>query len=334
MPTMANANIMKLVFKNITSPQKILTEIRNKTLYNVILRTTDYDKIYKSMGKSKVPLLGCKADYPKITLLSNDNAATACWDGKLKIFDTKNYKCIKTVEGVTEIQSMVTLSNNNIAVCASHHIKVFDTSRDYECIKTISVKYDRLFVLSNGDLASKAYINQYSIVIYHHDTDYDSFKELAEAEDGFMCITSISKCNVAVGSYKSLLIYIYDIEDDYKCLKKLSGHKDWILDIVFDNRNKLLISGSNDGVINIWNESEFSCIKTIATSKAIYFLLLLANGYFASGGRDGVKIYNLKDYETVKHIDECSTNCLKQLKDNRIISVTRNDGTITIWNYI
>jgi WD40 repeat protein len=96
----------------------------------------------------------------------------------------------------------------------------------------------------------------------------------------------------------------------------------------------MLISGSNDGVINIWNESEFNCIKTIATYKAIYCLLLLANGYFASGGRDGVKIYNLKDDEIVKHIDECSTNCLKQLKDNRIISVTRNDGTITIWNYI
>jgi WD40 repeat protein len=240
MPTMANANIMKLVFKNIISPQKILPAIRNKTLYNIILRTTDFDNIYKSMGKSKVLLLGCKADYPKITLLDSGNAATACWDGKLRIFDTKNYKCIKTVEGVNEIQSMVTLSDNNIAICASHHIKIFDTSKDYQCIKTISVnghKYDKLFVLSNGDLASKAYINQYSIVIYHHNTDYNSFKELTEAEDGFMCITSISKCNVAIGSYKSLLIYIYDIEDDYKCLKKLSGHKDWILDIVFDNRN-------------------------------------------------------------------------------------------------
>jgi WD40 repeat protein len=191
-------------------------------------------------------------------------------------------------------------------------------------------------VLSNGDIATHGRIYNRSMIIYHRNSEYDTFKELSNNKpmDTFNCITSLSDNNTAVNSIRENVIYVYDMGDDYKCVKEFLSYQNWIHELLYIRQNSLLISGSIDRKIKFWSvNDDYNCIKTIITHEAVYYLLLLSGGYFASGGVDGIKIYHMKSYELINHLDKhYSTTSFKQLDDNRIIS-SSSDGAVMIWNY-
>jgi WD40 repeat protein len=338
MASLTNANIMTLIYENFIPDYRTIADIKNNLLCQVILKSIDYTKFYKAIGKSSI-LLEDKIPFPKITLLADDNLIIT-GDYNLRIVNTDNYKTLRTIEQGSYISSIVTLPDNKIAVICDeiNLIKILNANEDFECIKIIGSEdqyYSRLSVLSNGDLACKVKINSGPVfIIYHYDIDYNHSKVLYETIDHFNCITSLSNNTIAAGSNNDNLIYIYDANDDYKCIKKLSDHKHWINALLFVPKRNLLISTSNEGKINLWDCSNDYChFKSLFTQKSIYCLTLLSGGYFASGGLDGIKIYHLTSLRLINHINkENSTNCLKQLKDNRLISTTVND-TVTVWSY-
>ena len=90
----------------------------------------------------------------------------------------------------------------------------------------------------------------------------------------------------------------------------LTGHTDWIRDLVAIDNN-CLISASDDFLIIIWNINEGTIRKTlVGHSSCVYALLMLDNGDLASGSADKtIKIWNI-EVGTVKktltgHTDAC-----------------------------
>jgi WD40 repeat protein len=333
MAFLSNENIIKLVYDNFLITLRLFSIAKNKIISNVILRAIDYNKIYKTIGKSQ-HLLDNMGYHRTITLLPNDTIIVPN-ESKLKVFDINTTYCIQTVYSPEIIQSIVSLPDNKIAICTYLNIIIYDTSLNFTPIKVISLPkkcycFEKLFVLSNGDLASIIYLHQYSIVIYDQSSDYNKLKVLNPEYDHLMCIVSVSNNRVAVSTYEIRTINIFDVAGDYKCLNKLYGYESSINDLLFIPQSNVLVSGAADGSIMIWSmDDNIYLINRIFTHQAISCLLLLKNGFFATGGYNGIEIYNWVYFKVIKQVSGFSTKYLKQMKDDRIVSAT-GDGEVII----
>jgi WD40 repeat protein len=330
MTILTNTNIIKLIFETFISPQHLLNNITNKTICSVILKTLDYLQIYKALGKSK-DILADKVTLP--TLLLDNNIITKS-GGELKIYNTDNYQCTKSLKYYSHILSMVELPYNHIAISSSNEITILDINAKYMCIKKlpikISQKYGFLFVLPNSDLG--CIVNYTKVIIFYQDTDYTTSKEFTTEGQRSSCVTSLSNRMIAIGSH--CLINVYNVlSDELKCLKRLRGCFTGVTALIYISRNNLLISGA-DRKIYFWDvNSDFSCVNVVEVEDEIYSLCLLSGGYLAYGGLNGITIYNLKSYVLVIHIfNENAVIDLKQLKDNRLYSGS-SDNVGVFWNY-
>jgi E3 ubiquitin-protein ligase TRAF7 len=87
------------------------------------------------------------------------------------------------------------------------------------------------------------------------------------------------------------MIKIWDINDDYKCIKTLDGHNGLILALCALSKKNILISTSIDKTIKTWDMINYVCLKTIETNcDSMRYLLSLPGGYFASGYDKRIKI--------------------------------------------
>jgi WD40 repeat protein len=120
--------------------------------------------------------------------------------------------------------------------------------------------------------------------------------------------------------------------DDYKCLRTLISY--YVTKLIHIEKENLMVSGSREGKINIWNLSDYQCIHMLNAYGEVCSLLLLPGGFYASGLYDGsIKIWEIKGHRSVNILESKKqvVTSLLMLKDNRLISST-GESTITIWN--
>jgi len=125
------------------------------------------------------------------------------------------------------------------------------------------------------------------------------------------------------------------------------GHKESVNCLIFDNKARSLISGSNDGTIKVWNLLGYATLSETYSghTEPVTCVALNPEGnMLASGSLDG----DVKLWRHVPSFFKTFSNnaCLKTLKiDSPILSLTftptrdwlvtgSEDGTVKVWDYI
>lgn len=103
------------------------------------------------------------------------------------------------------------------------------------------------------------------------------------------------------------------------------GHNEAVTSLAISNN--ILVSGSQAGILKIWNLDTFECLKTIiAHSDAIRSLTVISPEIFFSGSEDTtIKIWDLKAGTFIKTLDFDSNsgiNCIDRVSFNRIVCST------------
>jgi WD40 repeat protein len=217
------------------------------------------------VGRIQFTIDGHKADIKSITLLANGNILTASQDKTIKFWDINNILCIKTLLFDSEMQSVITLSNEQIAIGFVYQIQIWNTS-EFKCINTISFEqyhyHNRLLLLSDGNLAVTGMkLSMDNVLILNSCNGYSLLKTLP----GDWKITSL--INLLGGRfayaalYDSINVYVktslnvfgikFSYFDNYKKVKVLSSRN--VNALIYIEKFNLMIFSSLDGIITVWD---------------------------------------------------------------------------------
>jgi WD40 repeat protein len=336
-----NENILKLILTSIhfSHIRDLHQELRSRILCNIIQTFLNHKNIFKSSGRAKTILNEHKYWVNSIVSLNENYLVSGSDDCTLKVWNISDHQCIQTLLNNDRVQSVIILADGKIAASNRTSINIFDTDK-FICVTTVKrfrfSYYSNLLLLSNNNLACTALnITRISILIFDHKNDYNCIKIIDE-DSYFACsLINLPNDNFAYSS-GGVSIKIRDTETGH-VVKTLSTHNDFINVLLFIEKFNILLSGSNDKTIKVWNVKGFECIKTIdAHDKGISTLLMLSGGFFASGFyNDGiVKIWDLCDFQCINVLKghTSTVSSLLVTKDNSIISASY-DKTIIIWNY-
>jgi WD40 repeat protein len=196
-----------------------------------------------------------------------------------------NYNCLKYhIEKEQMIRCVAMLPDGNIiGITTDCKIKIWEIGETISCIKKILIKnYERLLcllLLTNGNIACTAQYNDAKsscILILDPNKDYKCVQVLNKTYTWENCLTLLINSFASAGD---MVINIWDINNDYKCIKKLSGHTNYIDCLLYIDRYNLLISGSRDGKIKLWDTVDYVCVKNInAHASGVTCLLKLCGG--------------------------------------------------------
>lgn len=149
----------------------------------------------------------------------------------IKIYDTENWECISTINGINEVFGLHSFSPNGKFIVTSDYIGAvkFWNIETGKCIKAIKSP-------KGIDEGTDGAIVQYS----------PNGKEIA-------CFTIFGNNNI---------IRIYDLLTS-KCIYTLKGHSGTLTSICYSSDGKYLASSSNDGIIKIWEVKDVRAVQHV-----------------------------------------------------------------------
>jgi WD40 repeat protein len=160
-----------------------------------------------------------------------------------------------------------------------------------------------------------------------------------------------AESNILVGNYKCMLqiykldnevilaigedtasIILYNIKDEKKYL--LEGHYGPVL--CLSHYEELLISGSYDNMIKVWDLNSLVCMKTLKDHSGGITCILIYNGLIISGSMDkSIRIWKIDDFTCTGILKQHSStiSCIITIsnKPNLIVSASY-DKTIKLWD--
>jgi WD40 repeat protein len=375
MITLNNENLLKLIFCSYTlyDLQTQSHILKNRIINKVRLNILNYDKIFKSMGRSKLIISEVNQVLVRAVILPNGNLLSASEDKTIRFWDMKRGLCIKNLTAKGEILRLAVLQNG--IILAYLYDGTFQIWNDYgegstrvmenNCFKT------KPLFLSNGDVAVFSRQNDcFNLKILSFKDDYQSIRILGN-DEGYMvdvrnktnnlfcfmsfepealkiydickdyrCVYAIEEVLIPTIVINNMLfitnndIRILDIDNEYKCMHCLKGHSDFIKDLLFVEKSRLLLSGAKDG-IKVWDaDNNYCCIRTVDTDGVFGKFLFTKSGYFAATFDESkISIWDSVSFECINTLEhDFGLTYFEFLEDNRILSYAF-EGNIFIWSY-
>lgn len=255
------------------------------------------------------------------------------------------------------MRDMLELSDGNIACWTSEGIYVF---KYY--MENSSSTYSLKVVKKIPCLILSFYMYLFPI---HHNSNIiftDGFKDLKIFDEDFNCIEILqvhdfirSVCNIshssfAVGSYDGCIIIYTRKDDSQKYQVKIHKlHRDTVYSLLYLPKYDLLLSGSSDKTINVFEMSNEKSIRSLTNhNHFITSLILMKNDNgFASASYDGeIKFWSITEEDlklnkigiecimTIKaYENKCSVR-LHLLGEKHLVSYQENkeNNEFKIWN--
>jgi WD40 repeat protein len=336
MAKLDNDNILGLIYDNLkfSNLKQVYSILRNKTANKILLKYLTFENTFKSINSSKLLLQASERnDISSAALLPDGNLILSGFN-KLTIWDMKTYECIKTIHD--DFSLMILLPGNKIVSSSLHgFIKFWDVKEDYKCFKEMQIHFGiyKLFLLTCGKLI-------YCIQDYQeereNEIDYSpnsiytldyingfEVKELKEYKSTVSALANLFEDKLAIAVWRIISICIIN-SDGLKLCVSLRGHSDNITDLLFVEKENMLISGANDNTIRIWNLNSYCCIKAINVGVSIGYFLMLPNKYFAFCNGGVINIFSLNSFQCINSVETVEGGIwgLFLLKDYRIIAIT------------
>jgi WD40 repeat protein len=343
MACLKNENIITSIFKNLNlfHINQLSKIVFNETINTVILKILNLKNIFGTIGRTKNMLKGHRHFIRDLTILEDkDLMVSASTDKTLKVWDTNLHSCIRTIDGHNApINFVIALDNDNIASCTRDQIKIWNTTDDFKCIKTIMLEgYDsfvKLLKLSNGNVICPANHQGAPYLLNIDCTDPNYSVKIYQSNATTPLVNLSNNTFASVSKNNIRTISIWDADDDYKCIKTIGSHIGAVDALLFNKRD-LLISGFSDGTIKVWSISnDYQCVKEITVNDKVVCFLLLPGGYFASAMWNGeVKIWDMGSFNCINvfrgHGQGMASLVL--LSDYRV-AYGGFDLSIMIWGY-
>jgi WD40 repeat protein len=334
-----NEFIVKLIFSSIKAFEThiLFDKINSKRLNIIILRLlNNIEDIFKSYEKSKKISYAHKVCIETLALLPNNTLISASRDA-INIWDINTWDRIRTLKPHQDFAITAVLPEGIIvSTFPEGLVQTWDTNNNFKEDTVVAGDYSAfrvLTLLTSGYLAFSAYYQDaYNIIILDH---YNRFKciEIIKAHTKQInSLVNLTGNKFATGS-GDWTIKIWDADDGYNCLNTLNND-DWVLNLIFVSEKGLLLAGTYNRMIKVWDINGYKCIKTIvAHNDGVDSFLLLPRGYFATSSYNGeIKIWKLDGFKFVCYLDDGSNDqkgCLLLLNDGSIISSAYQ--SIVIW---
>jgi WD40 repeat protein len=287
------------------------------------------DKLLTQLLYPYRPLLGHKVLVNALTLFSEARLASGSMDNSIKLWDTRDGRCLTTLTGhQSSVLTLTVLPDGNLASGSwDLTIKLWDV-RNGQCLATLTGHTKAVFALTllpNGGLASAS--GDWTIKLW--DTrNYRCVATLTGHRGRVSTLVMLPNGRLVSGS-SDKTIKLWDTRNG-RCLVTLTGHQEGITALAVFPYGRLA-SASDDGAIKLWDTSNGECFATLTGhQKGVSALTVLPDGNLASGSWDG----------TIKFWDTGSGRCLVNLTgaayaltvlpDGRLASGSI-DGMIKLW---
>ena len=276
------------------------------------------------------------------TILENDINIYLC-EGRKNVNDViKYYKeyniikkkevNIKKVKTITEygemILSLLRLKDGRVASCSNNNtIRIYDPSNDYHCdqvIKRHSKFIPSICQLDDGTIVSCSFDS--SIII----GDYT----INNAHDNTICKVITLPYNRIASCSEDYTIKIWKSNKPYSNtpIKVLEGHSDNVNSLLYIKERDIMISGSNDKRLCLWNMSTYQCEKVIEEVECCFTKLYqIDKDRVIVGGTDSFCIVNINKCVIEKRIEDDSLSyvyCFLKLRDNNTILCGCSEGIL------
>jgi WD40 repeat protein len=225
---LSNENILKLILVSLKLyTTSIIMGTGNKTIHQILINILGSGYRYKLIGKTKTILAEHNDAVMSLDLLSDTTIVSASNDKTLMVWNTINNQCIKIIKDEGTIKSVITLPNNYFASCTwDGTINIWDNN--YKCIKNKQIDLYTCF---------------WSLLLLPNNNIACSAKR---GSGYYILIIDFNN------GYNHTYITSTEHMDNVTALVNLSGNR--------------FASGSEDGVIHIWEVLANSC-KAVKTLK-------------------------------------------------------------------
>jgi len=224
-----------------------------------------------------------------LIILSKTELVSGSLDYIIKIWDLGTLNCVKTIRVLSD-KIFVKLSKKLI-LCSSFN--------DYsiKIIKLSNEEISQNFKGYNGSVTSIAKLSKtliasggYDASIKIRDIETEECLKTLDLTDIIRIIVKLNKYQIVSGSY--CLIKIWDFEMG-QCTKTLNGHTEDVLYIVKLSKTKLL-SGSEDCSIKIWDSLTGTCLTNLKTTSSVTYLVKINKTQIVSGSEvASIKLWDL-----------------------------------------
>jgi F-box and WD-40 domain protein 1/11 len=122
---------------------------------------------------------------------------------------------------------------------------------------------------------------------------------------------------------------VWDIQSDYKPIRRLEGHRAGVLDVCIDDR--YIVSCSKDTTICVWDRPTGALVKRLVGHRGPVNAVQLRGDLLVSASGDGVaKLWNITSGHCVKefHSKDRGLACVEFSDDARTILTGGNDQVI------
>ena len=308
---------------------------RNKNMLSFLQILIDnYDgsvEMKNSILAHKINISKCKENANVDDLIKYYNEYNIIEKKKINI---EEVKCIKTItDHINIVYFLLPLKGKRIASCSNDNtIRIFNPSNDYKCDQVIrrhSEGINSICELDDGTIVSCSSDNSIMIGDYTIKNAHD---------DCIKKVIALPNNRIASCSYDAT-IKIWNCNPPYSNtpIKVLEGHRGWVYSLLYIRKRDIMISGSGDYTLLLWNMSTYQCDTVINGVYCCYTnsLYQIDKDRVIVGTYRNFKIVNIDKCVIEKTIrDEAfgDVQCFLKLKDNQTILCGCDDGLFCFYD--